>query len=281
MSSDIFESLLKEKTDIFRTSFSTTSQEVFYDAGKKQIFHAGEYGMYRETVVRDFLKFIVPRSLDISTGFVITPLNDVSTQCDIIIFDAGMTPLYQEGERQRFFPIESIFCIGEVKSTLSKTQLSEALNKMASIKALSERMVRPTIISKSLRGPYDPINNQNDLVPSILVCQKLNFDLSRIEQELDSLYDTSVVHRHKHNMILSIEDGLLSYCGDRNLNMPYSRLNGSDLKHRFSFPDTNNQYHFRYFATYMFMITTNKTPFYPEISNYMLPPEGGFKRDQT
>lgn len=280
MSNDIFDALLREKIDLFKSAFSTVSTEVFYDPEKGKLRHAGEYGMFREAVVRDFFKFIVPRSCDMSTGFVITSMNDVSTQCDVIIFDSRMTPLYQEGDRQRFFPIESIFGIGEVKSTLSKPQLAAALNKLAKIKALSERVTTPIVLKKSPPGPFDPLNHAYDTVPSILICQKLNFDLTGIEAQIDGLYEPSVQHHHKHNLILSIEDGLLSYFDGNGKNLGYPRIGGVNLKHRFTWPEGNQYVHFKLFATYMFMLTCNKTLLYPEFSDYMGTIEGGFMRDQ-
>lgn len=281
MTSQIFDALLREKADVFKAAFSSVSTEVFYDPATKRLRHAGEYGTFREAIVRDFLKFVTPRSLDMSTGFIITPMDDVSTQCDIVIFDARMTPLYQEGDRQRFFPVESVFCIGEVKSTLSRTQLGDALNKLAVIKALGERIVHPTIIRKSPSGTFDPVNHAYDLVPSILICQKLNFDLRDIQTQIDGMYDTSVQHRHKHNLILSVEDGLLSYFDSNGMNLPYPRLNNLDLKHRFVWPGSNVYVHFRLFASYMFMLTSNKTLLYPEVSDYMGTIENGHQRDQV
>jgi len=227
------------------------------------------------------LKFIVPRSLDISTGFIITCMNDVSTQCDIVVFDSRMTPLYQEGDRQRFFPVESVFCIGEVKSTLSRTQLSEALNKLAVTKALGERITHPLILRKSPAGPFDPVNHAYDLVPTILICQKLGFDTTGIELQMDSLYDQSIEHRHKNSLNLSIEDGLLSYYDKSQVNLPYPRLGKVDMKHRFTWPGTNAYVHFNLFASYIFMLTSSKTLLYPEFSDYMGTIEGGFKIDQV
>jgi hypothetical protein len=281
MNNEIFESLFRERADIFRSAFSATSTEVFYDPEKKRVFHTGEYGMYREAIVRDFLRFVVPRGLDISNGFVITSHNDVSTQCDVVIFDSRMTPLYQEGERQRFFPVESIFCVGEVKSTLSKTNLIESLNKLAAIKALGERIKHPALIRRTHPGVFDPTNNPYDLVPTILICQKLDFDLAAIENGLDGLYESSVLHRHKHNMILSLEDGLLSYYDKNGVNLPYSNIGGNDLKHRFTWPADNKYIHLKLFASNMFLITTNKTLLYPEFSDYIGSILGGFKRDQV
>lgn len=281
MSNDIFDSLFRERIDVFRSAFSSTSTEVFYDAKEKRLRHTGEYGTYRESIVRDFLGFIVPRSLDISTGFLISSMNDVSTQCDVIIFDSKMTPLYQEGDRQRFFPVESVFCIGEVKSTLSKQQFADALNKLAVVKALGERITTPAIIRKRPDGPFDPVDHPYDLIPSVLICQKLGFDLSNIENEIDGMYAATVLHRHKHNMVLSIEDGLLSYFDANDVNLPYPRLGKVDLKHRFTYPTENKYVHFKLFGSYMFMLTANKTLLYPEFSNYIGSVDGGLKRNQA
>ena len=281
MSNQVFDSLFRERVDIFRIAFSVISTELFYDQKEKRLRHTGEYGMYRESVVRDFLKFLVPSSLDISTGFLTSSMEDVSTQCDVVIFDSGMTPLYQGGDRQTFFPIESVFCVGEVKSTLSKPELAKALNKLAKIKSLSERITHPTIIRKSLPGPFDPTNHAYDLIPSILICQKLDFKLSNIENEIDEMYEDGVCHRHKHNMILSIEDGLLSYFDQNDKNLPYPQLGGIDLHNRFTYPHTNDYIHFKLFGSYMFMLTVSKTLLYPEFSDYIGDLAGGLCRDQS
>lgn len=281
MPNDIFESLLKEKIDFFRSSFSMTSKTVFYDKTKKRIFHTGEYGTYRESIVKDFLLFIVPRSLNISTGFIITNMNDISTQCDVIIFDSKLTPLYQESDRQRFFPAESVHCIGEVKSTLDKSSFKKAINKLAKIKALSESMLlSPVIIKKGTKGAYDPVNNPYDMIPSFLICQKLNFDLSNIAVEIDGLYEPEIEYRHRHNMILSIEDGILAYYDNNGKTLPYSRLGGNNLRNRFTMPDTNSYLHFKLFSSYMFLTTSSKTLFYPDMSDYMGSINGGINQNQ-
>ena len=282
MANQIFDNLLIEKIEQFKASFSGTSKAVFYDDEKKRIFHAGEYGTYREAIVRDFLKFIIPRGLDISTGFLITSLDDVSTQCDVVVFDSKMTPIYEENERQRFFPVEAVHGIGEVKSTLSKSDFKNALNKLAKNKALSERMVSsPTIIRKSPSGPYDPENHPYDIIPSFLICQKLDFDISNIEQEISTFYEDDIEVRHRHNIILSIEDGLLAYYDENSKTLPYARLNQVNLKDRFTYPDTNQYVHFKLFSSYIFMVTTSKTLFYPDPSDYMGSIVGGFKRDKV
>lgn len=281
MSNKIFDRLLKEKINHFKSSFSSTSKDIFYNEKTKRIYHTGEYGTYRETIVRDFLKFIIPPKLDISTGFLMTSMDDISTQCDVIVFDSNITPIYEEGDRQRFFPIETVHCIGEVKSTLSKAQFKEAINKLAKNKALGERIKTPVIINNASSRTFDPLNHPYDLVPSFLICQKLDFDITSLVEDIDTLYESSIEHRHKHNMILSIEDGLLCYFDTNDKTLPYTRLSRIDLKHRFIHPDSNEYAHFNFFASYIFMLTESKTLLYPEISDYMGSITGAYNQNQT
>lgn len=268
MGHSIFDALFRERVDVFRSAFSATSTEIFYDAQRERLFHAGEYGMYRESIVREFLKFIIPQSIDISTGFVISTMGDTSTQCDIIAFDSRMTPLYQGGDRQRFFPLESIYCVGEVKSKLSRSAFAQALNKLAAVKALGERIVAPAV-AKPEQIQFNPINDQRQLFSSFLICQKFDFDTSNLENEIDHLYDDGVERRHKHNIILSIEDGLAAYIDQGGTTMPYPIFPAQDMKNLFASPRNDPYYHFKVFGSLMFLLTSNKTPWYPEFSKYV------------
>ncbi|WP_322058496.1 DUF6602 domain-containing protein [Paraburkholderia sp. J63] len=268
MANKIFDALFRERVDVFRAAFSATSTEIFYDSSKARLFHAGEYGIYRESIVREFLKFIIPQSLDISTGFILSTMDDVSSQCDIIGFDPRMTPLYQEGDRQRFFPLESVYCVGEVKSTLSRNAFSQALNKLAAVKALGERIVAPGV-ARPDQLHFNPTDDARQLFSSFLICQKFDFDTSNIENEIDRFYDPCVAHRHKHNVILSMEDGLLTYIDQGGTTVPYPRFVTQDLKNLFSFPKHDEYYHFKIFSSLLFLLTTNKTPWHPEFSKYV------------
>lgn len=281
MSNSIFDSLLDEKIEQFKLSFTQTSYSVFYDKIKNRLFHAGEYGMYRESIVRDFFKFITPSNLSISNGFLINTNDKVSTQCDIVIYDPSMTPISEGGDKHRFFPVESAYLIGEVKSTLSKQDFKDAINKLAKNKTLGEEILHPCIIKKHPPGKFNPKVNVYDSIPSILICQKLDFDLSNIENEINSWYHPAIEDQNKHNMILSIEDGLLAYIDPTNKTLPYSIMNGKKLKNRFTYPNTNPIIHFKFFASYMFMLCSSKTLLYPEVSDYMAQTTGGLKRDEV
>lgn len=275
MSSRVFDALYREKIDIFINSFSATSTEVFYDPGQKRLIHTGEYGMYRESVVRDFLNFIVPQRLAISNGFLMSGMDDISTQCDVVIFDSKMTPLFQGGDKHRFFPIESVYCIGEVKSNLSKADFREAINKLAKNKEIAERIKNPSSGVGYNGFDFDPTNNPFHIYSSILICKKLDFDIRNLENEFDGLYSDDIHYRHRHNLILSIEDGLFAYSVPDGTKVPFPMMHQKNFKNCFLSPQDDKYYHLKFFGTFMFMLNSNKSSIYPEFSDYISPVQNG------
>lgn len=113
-----------------------------------------------------------------------------------------------------------------------------------------------------------------------MICKKLNFDFSDITSEINSMYDSTVEYRHRHNLILSVEDGLLAYYDNNGKTMMYPWFANMILKNRFTQPDTNPYSHFKLFSSYLFLGTTSNTILYPEISDYMGCIEGGTKNDE-
>jgi len=274
MSNSSFEHLLKEKVDNFKLSFLESSRAIFLDESGKLI-HPGEFGQYRESVCKDFIRFFVPRFLDIGQGFLINSYEKTSHQCDIVIYDSNSTPLIESNEKQRFYPVETVVAVGEVKSILTKAGFAEAINKLSKIKMIREEIAHPCVIKKASKGEYNPIHNPYDQIFTFLICQKLNFDVSNITNEINSLYSTSILSRHKHNLILSLEDGLLAYYDKNDKTMMYPQIATADLKNRFVQPNTNVYCHFKFFLSYLFMGTSNGTILYPEISDYMGDITGG------
>lgn len=280
MPNDIFNSLLEEKVQAFLFGYEKTSHQVFYDEDKSRLRHTGEYGTYREILVRDFLSFFTPARLDIHDGFIITGKDSVSTQCDIIVYDSKSTPLIESGEKQRFFPVETVCAIGEVKSNLTKSQLKEALNKLARNKALREEVKSPVIIKRDRDGAFDPQNYAYDQLPSFLICQSFNFDFSSIADEIDSLYDSDIEVRHRHNLVLSLKDGLLAYSDCNNNTIMFPEIAGriqpnrslspkEQCLNRFVMPDDSSNTHIRIFCSHMFLLTSSVTILYPEIMDYL------------
>ena len=127
-----------------------------------------------------------------------------------------------------FFPVETIAAVGEIKSVLSKTTLSEAIQKLAQVKVLREEVKHPVIIKKDHDGNnYDPRNYPNDQIFTFIVCKKLSFNISNLSTEINKLYGDSTEYRHRHNLILSVEDGLVSYCDNIGKKMMYHLMDNT------------------------------------------------------
>ena len=283
MSSSIYTALIDEKIRSLVNAYGETSHDIFYDEATQRLRHAGEFGMYRESIVREFLRFFVPGRIGIYTGFIITSKDNVSTQCDIVAYDVKNTPLIETGDKQRFFPVECVCAIGEVKSTISKLDLKNALNKLARVKSMREEIVyQSSIIHRNKQGPFDPLNYVFDQVPTFLICQRFNFDCNNIVDEVGTFYEADIPHRHRHNMILSLDDGVLLYAdsgsGEKSLPVPVVAAGVSPagqpvgqkyLKNRFVKPIEGVQSHIRLFCSYIFMLVSSTTILYPEMSEYI------------
>ena len=103
-----------------------------------EINHNGNKGTYRENALKDFLKKgKLPRRYGVGSGEIIGRAENVSKQCDLIIYDQldGISLVYDEDIQ--VYPIESVFGVIEVKSSLSKEELIKSLENIKSTKKLA------------------------------------------------------------------------------------------------------------------------------------------------
>ncbi|MGU3394073.1 DUF6602 domain-containing protein [Priestia sp. D51] len=170
MASKTFDQLLDRHIKNFTEDFCFRSTELFRPNEDQRLNHSGEFGIYREELVRNFLRQFIPMNLGITTGFIIDDNSKVSTQCDVIIYEENYTPLDKEAP---FIPVETVVAVGEVKSTLTTTGLKQALKKLAENKMIRENISKPTVLKRmiphsvgSLINSYtsktDPILRQYD-----------------------------------------------------------------------------------------------------------------------
>lgn len=219
----VFKNILERKIDIFANTFGNDSTSLFKRDDK--LIHPLEYGNYRERCFKELLKVIVNKKTGVADGFIITALENISTQCDVIVYQSDTIPLIDNGIAS-FFPIEIVNGIGEIKSNLNKSQFKEALRKLAKNKMLeSER--KGSLVSP--KGVFE----ENESVLSFLVCNKLTFNIESLDFEEIYLNIPSI---YRHNAILSLEDGLFTYelsFKEMPLNMKerFMSLNGN-INHR-------------------------------------------------
>jgi len=108
----------------------------FREAGFIQ--HQGDKGENREEILREFLAKHLPKRYGVAKGEIITRDGTHSHSADIIIYDADNAPVLHSG-RTAVIPIESVYGILEVKSTLSKSELLDTTKKIEQFKQLAPR----------------------------------------------------------------------------------------------------------------------------------------------
>lgn len=282
MANDIFDALFEEKIDEFKNSFMQTAKKVFYDPCKQNgIRHTGEYGAYRENTSKSFLRFFIPEKLSIGKGFIINSNNEVSTECDLVVFSSLAAPLIQSDELQRFFPVETVVGIGEIKSNLSLKQLEEALIKLSQNKKIRDfiGVEQPSPIFRYTEGtnPYNPTKNHFDQVPTFLICNKFDFKFSKdttgnLVNIINDIYVRNNIDvHHRHNLMLSLEDGLVFYNGEldgESLDSPYPNSPQENIKIKWITSD-DGRYHIKMFCSFMYQITSFASIMCPDIGNYM------------
>ena len=103
-----------------------------------QVKHSGSKGTVRENSLKKFLDVRLPAKYALGAGEVVGRVRDsTSRQCDLIVYDKlnGVTLLYDESIQ--VFPIDCVYGIIEVKSTLSKTALLDSLEKIRVLKMMT------------------------------------------------------------------------------------------------------------------------------------------------
>jgi hypothetical protein len=104
------------------------------------IAHMGDRGENRESILRKFLEDHLPARYGFAKGQVINSSGEISHSADIIIYDRLSCPLFYAGQTA-ILPVEGVYGIIEVKSTLSKTTFLDAAGKINDFKKMSVRNV--------------------------------------------------------------------------------------------------------------------------------------------
>lgn len=80
--------------------------------------HNGEEGRFKEIILMNFLKRVLPDNVGVGTGFVKNENGDISTQIDIIVYKKHDPKFFSEGDFVILMP-DSVLGIIEVKSKVT------------------------------------------------------------------------------------------------------------------------------------------------------------------
>jgi hypothetical protein len=88
--------------------------------------HWGEEGRYKEVILMNYLRRILPSTVEVGTGFVKNENSDLTSQIDIIIYKRDSPVLFKEGNFVVAMP-ESVIGIIEVKSKTNCCLLAQSI----------------------------------------------------------------------------------------------------------------------------------------------------------
>jgi len=105
------------------------------------IEHNLEKGLGNEQVLRDLLIGFLPRRFGVAKGKVANAHGDMSKHLDVVVYDAINCPtLFVDENRNQIIPVEGVFCVIEVKTSLTSQSLTEAFSNLASVHDLMPRI---------------------------------------------------------------------------------------------------------------------------------------------
>jgi hypothetical protein len=127
--------------------------------------HPGEDGRYVEGLIRTYLKKYLPRSLHVSTGFILRPAvktgvngrerrgnsDQHSSQLDIIVHDADNYPSFQNFNDDVIVPPEGVVAILSVKKHLRAGDVKEECTALLNASRLCRCL---TAGGEQCRGPF-------------------------------------------------------------------------------------------------------------------------------
>lgn len=169
------------------------------------VHHAGDRGENREEILRDFLNQHLPKKYGVLKGEVITSVGGHSHSADVIVYDALNAPVLYSG-RTAVVPIESVYGIIEVKSSLSKAELLDTTPKIEAFKRLA-----PRELSVIRTREYVTVHRPSRPFGIVLGYQLADNSLSSLstnwQEENQRIHDVNFIT----NLIVVLGCGLLRY----------------------------------------------------------------------
>jgi hypothetical protein len=186
----------------------------------------GLIGAAREHPARLQLVKLLPALVSVGSGLLIDSHGGQSKQQDIVLFERDLCPIYSinDAPEATYYPIESVVAVGEVKSTVSKVVLFDALDKIRSSKALKRFSKKENLgigqycsyrkygshvsFAGTAGDEYDQTNKYTDQIFTFIMCNTFAQSKEAILENLVE-YQREFGHELMPNIIISLNDGFI------------------------------------------------------------------------
>lgn len=130
--------MVKRKS--LETIFEGVSRKMMADFQflSSQISHGPTTGFARELVLKELLSQYLPAKVSVGSGIVIDSEGRMSKEVDLVIYDSLNTPFILNYSDKVLIPIECVYAVIEVKSSLRKSEIMSAGENIKSIKNMKK-----------------------------------------------------------------------------------------------------------------------------------------------
>jgi len=187
--------LIKSAAEHLRNEFETI---------RKTIPHYGEAGEEVEKILISFLNDYLPKRFRAGSGFILDSNNQLSHQCDVIVYDQLLSPVYRASENALILPNHHVAAVIEVKSKLTKPQLQDALDKIKLAKSLN----KPEPTDFDLPSTGSPIKTYRTL--GIVFAFDADTSLESLGKNLVEMHK-SVDSDHWIDFVVVLDVGILEH----------------------------------------------------------------------
>lgn len=214
MKFEALKEIVNLEVEVFLSKFFAGAKFFENTNVKNNLLHAGEYGVYKEEIFRNFASFALPKNMFVGDGFVVNSKKEITTQCDVVIYDGINGPLIFGNTKNKFFPNEIVFGIGEMKSKLTTSKVCASLLKLSKCKKIRYTGNNKVSLYKdSTTIAYDTNLNFHNIF-TFLICDEITDfkDTVKFRNKVEKMYDENgIEYAYRHNVIVSLKNGLILY----------------------------------------------------------------------
>jgi hypothetical protein len=237
--------------------------EIFHSRAKSKIIHRTSdikaSGNEIEETIRKILKNKLPTSFYVSNGHIVDKNLKSSNQFDILIADNTTSPvLFTTNDKTDYLTYESIYAVGEIKSTYykSETQIDDFVNKCKYVYSNLEReLTTPDYLFNNVKlelpafmtiSSPDKRPYKNPLFRFMIFVNSDEFDLEKQRDKIGSIFCNNE-YKHLPNIICFLDKGLFVYSKLNNDNFSGVELFPEFLQdhdsktHKWSFCEIGNE----------------------------------------
>ncbi len=153
-----------------------------FDRSSNLSIHPDEAGKAKEINIAKQIESLLPHGIGVGRGFVFDSKGNISNQCDLIVYEKNLVPVFvmNSNDEYSYYPCEGVIAVGEIKSTLNKSELTAALEKLNKIKKMERIVSDPNVYrcyfhSFTTYGAnserFDPIEKSFDNIFTFIFCR--------------------------------------------------------------------------------------------------------------